>query len=143
MKHYRPLLYLLSVSLFLVSFSSVKHKEKVLLGHWATNHYMGYYEDGGSLGIGDTITFQKTKFSGRLYHWGSGYVSGIEFKPDSQFVQYRNVMCSDESDIRIGYAEKYVFHDDSIIEIKSSIRDFRFKILYVDSKKLMVRILGK
>ena len=112
------------------------------MGHWATNDDMGWNEAGDTLGVGDTLTFTKMKFDEKLYHWGGGYLSGIEFKPDSQFTQYQNVMCSDETDTKVGFQEKYFFIKDSIVEVKSILRDFRFKILYVDSKKLRIKILG-
>jgi hypothetical protein len=103
---------------------------------------MGMFMKGDSLGVGDTINFDRVKFDEKLYHWGGGWMAGIEFKPDSQFHQYINVLCSDESDVEIGYGEdRYFFTGDSTVEVRLSLRDFQFKILYVDSKKLSIRIV--
>jgi hypothetical protein len=112
------------------------------MGHWATNNFMGYYEEGDTMGMGDTVTFTKVKFNSKFYYWGGGYLSGMEFKPDSAFTQYQNAGCSDESDIKIGFDEKYFFIHDSMVEVRSILRDFRFKILSVNSKKLSVKIIG-
>jgi len=111
------------------------------MGHWATNDFMGEYEEGDTLGTGDTVNFEKVKFNEKLYHWGGGYLSGIEFKADSQFAQYRNVLCSDETDTKVGFEEKYYFISDSVVEVKSVLRKFRFKIIKADSKKLSILII--
>jgi hypothetical protein len=143
MKNLRSFSILLFLSSLFLSFNTSAQIAEKIYGHWATNDFMGYYEEGDTLGFGDTVTFVKVKFDSKLYYWAGGYLSGIEFKADSAFTQYRNVGCSDESDIKIGYNEKYFFVTDSMIEVKSIVRDFRFKILYIDSKKLSIKILGR
>jgi hypothetical protein len=143
MKTFCLILFTLIISILLLSFITQGSNAKKIMGHWATNDFMGYYKEGDTLGTGDTVTFSKIKFDTKFYYWAGGYMSGIEFKADSQFTQYRNVGCSDESDIKIGVDEKYFFCSDSIVEVKSILRDFRFKILYLTSKKLSIKILGR
>lgn len=127
----------------MVAFTNHRPLKKKLTGHWITNDFMGRYEEGDSLGLGDTIHFTKAKYDEKLYHWGGGAQSGIEFKGDSNFTQYQNVLCSDETDTKIGYDEKYFFVSDSVIEVKSELRHFKFKIQYLDSKKLIIIVQYK
>jgi len=134
------LIFLLSLALASFMKSGNPNARKIM-GHWATNDFMGEYEEGDTLGTGDTVNLEKIKFSEKFYHWGGGYLSGIEFKADSQFTQYRNVLCSDETDTKVGFEEKYYFISDSVVEVKSVLRKFRFKILRADSKKLSILII--
>jgi hypothetical protein len=129
------------LSVAAVSFMNNNSLKKKISGHWITNDFMGMYGAGDTLGINDTITFTKVKYDDKFYHWGGGAGSGMEFKGDSGFAQYQNVLCSDESDTKVGYDEKYFFASDSIIEVKSDLRDFKFRILKVDGKKLVIRVM--
>ena len=120
----------------------VRGMKKKIAGHWVTNDFMGMYEEGDTLGRGDTITFTKAKYDDKLYHWGGGVMSGVQFKGDSGFTQFQNVNCSDETDTRIaGGDERYFFLSDSVVEVRSILREFKFRILKVDSKTLSIKIL--
>src|ERR1051325_1873044 len=115
-------------------FSFVQVPPKKLIGNWVSTKDISFGAPG------DTLHFEKKKYSYELYTWGK-FPSGIEFKEDSTFAEYHNINCSEESDEVFYHDERFRFVSDSVIEVKGYARSFRWKILSVNSKKLSLKIL--
>jgi hypothetical protein len=115
-------------------FSFVQVPVKKLIGNWVSTKDISFGAPG------DTLRFEKKKYSYELYTWGK-FPSGIEFKEDSSFAEYHNINCSEESDEVFYHDERFHFVSDSVIEVKGYARSFRWKVISVSSKKLSLKIL--
>lgn len=106
---------------------------KKLFGHWISATDLSY------TGPGDVVNFDKKKYDYKLYK-NPLYHSGIAFSEDSVFVEYHNVQTGDSDNV-FYQNERYLLGADSIVDVNSYSRHFKFKVLLVNSKKLSIKIL--
>jgi hypothetical protein len=131
---HKKLFFILAVFAILTAFvSGTAFPVKKLFGHWISATDLSY------TGPGDVVSFDKKKYEYKLYK-DALYHSGIAFTEDSVFVEYHNVQTGDSDNV-FYQNERYLLGADSIVDVNSYSRHFRFKVLLVNSKKLSIKIL--
>ena len=113
--------------------SSFAFSSDELCRHWVSGKDIDDAEEG------DTIVLRAVQYRESLYDWGSGILSGMDFKKGGGFESYYNRLCSEESPA-IVFEGAWSWMRDSVLHVTAASERGRysFTVLKLDRDELVL-----